>query len=360
MHIAIRKFFSLRLFLLVSLVSLFAGALADGPSARAAEPPPYVLRIATTLPASSIVGKWLNEWKKALEARSIIPAGQPDAGQKRLRVDLMWNGTQGDESNIVGKIRTGQLDGGLLSTSGLGRINRSIPALEIPGLFPTYADIDAALSALQPELDESLEAQGFQALAWSVYGQARIFSQGYPVARPRDLNGRNAAVGQGDFLTSVLLAKLKDTGVIQEPSSIMEVLLHLQSRRVSVVAATAFVAEQFQWASRLTHVRERPVAPLVGAFVMRQSALDALPPDLREAALSLAQQAEAALNRDIRTHDASAYSRLAQQLTVQTSTATDDQEWRDAFQRAHDQLKHTFTIPPLWLSRVPQFRTLGQ
>jgi len=57
------------------------------------------LTIATLAPRKSAWGKVFNAWSKALTKKT--------GGQ--LKLSFYWNGAQGDDSTVVGKLRSGQI-----------------------------------------------------------------------------------------------------------------------------------------------------------------------------------------------------------------------------------------------------------
>ena len=78
------------------------------------------LKIATLAPKSSAWGKVFSAWSKAIDKKT---------GGK-LQLKFYWNGAQGTDSTLVGKLRSGQIDGATLGAEGLGEIHR--PALARP------------------------------------------------------------------------------------------------------------------------------------------------------------------------------------------------------------------------------------
>ena len=45
-------------------------------------------------------------------------------------------GVQGDESEVIRKMRAGRLDGAVITGTGLGQIHRPVLAFSLPGMFP--------------------------------------------------------------------------------------------------------------------------------------------------------------------------------------------------------------------------------
>jgi len=144
-------------------------------SARPASADPIVLKIGTLAPIDSPWGQVFKVWRKSVDERS--------AGN--LQLQFFWNGQQGDDTAMVAKIRTGQLDGATLSGAGLGQIYKQVLVLQLPGLFREWAKLDAARAALRPGFDAEFEKQGFRVLGWGDVGRAHSMRRGSPFARPR-------------------------------------------------------------------------------------------------------------------------------------------------------------------------------
>ena len=58
-----------------------------------------------------------------------------------MELQFFYNGQQGDEGAMVGKMKAGQLDGAALTAVGLSKVYKPIGALQMPGLFTTWAKL---------------------------------------------------------------------------------------------------------------------------------------------------------------------------------------------------------------------------
>ena len=86
----------------------------------------YTLRIASLAPAGSSWMKILNAWNKTLQEKT----------DGKLKMRFYPGGSQGDERDFVRKMRVGQLDGGVVTMTGMSLL---IPGDERPraaGLAP--------------------------------------------------------------------------------------------------------------------------------------------------------------------------------------------------------------------------------
>src|SRR5690349_23848580 len=114
---------------LIVMVAVLAATLGITTSASAGEE----VKLGTLAPADSAWGKVFKAWAKAVEEES----------SGAMKLTWYFNGTQGDEIAMVGKMRSKQIDGGAFTATGLGQIYPHIIALQMPGLFPNWAKLDA-------------------------------------------------------------------------------------------------------------------------------------------------------------------------------------------------------------------------
>ena len=113
-----------------SLLSLLAGLLfiAGGSSLAQADE----WRIATLAPDGS-------SWMK------ILSKGAADVDSKtsgRVKFKYYTGGVQGDEKDVIRKMKMGALDAGAFTSVGLSQIVPSIRVLEIPMLFDSVEEMD--------------------------------------------------------------------------------------------------------------------------------------------------------------------------------------------------------------------------
>jgi TRAP-type C4-dicarboxylate transport system substrate-binding protein len=160
----------------LTTVALAAAVMTGAIAAEAKS----VIRVGTLAPKHSPWGKVFTAWAKAAD----------DKSKGDLDMQWLWNGTAGPETNMVGKIRSGQLTGATITAVGLSAIYKPIVALQMPGAFKTWAELDKARDALRPEFDKEITEAGFYVSGWGDVGTGRIMSNGFEVKLPGDLRGR--------------------------------------------------------------------------------------------------------------------------------------------------------------------------
>jgi TRAP-type C4-dicarboxylate transport system substrate-binding protein len=304
-----RTTFARRSFLAASASAL---TLALAPrSARATE----VIKIATLAPKASMWGKVYRVWEKAVDEKS----------GGRLKLEIYYNGAQGDEGAIVGKMKAGQLDAAAVTSVGLSKIYRPILALQIPGLFRTWEKLDHAREAMKGEFEKGLLDAGFTLGGWGDVGIIRMMTAGFEVRTPEDLRGQKPMTWRDDVIGPTLYQIIG--GVTSVPLSAPEVLGAIGTGAINVISAPALVAEQLQWAPKFSHISAEGVVMAIGGMVFRTARLDALPADLLEILKSTGKVAGAALSARIRSEDDAAFARLKSKMTVVTLTEDEKKKW---------------------------------
>jgi len=277
------------------------------------------VHFATLAPAQSPWGQWFNRWKEAAETK----------GKGKLKVVWHWNGVEGPEPSVVGKIKSGQLWGAAVTAVGLAQIYSPINALQMPGMFKDWADLDRARDMLRPEFDEKLKAAGFYVSGWGDVGRARTMSKGFFVKGVADLAGRSPGYLEGDKIAPKVwetingqLSELKLSAVTPKQTQVIEILGQLNSGNINVLTTPALAAEQLQWTSRLDHINTEVVSYGVGAMVISQAKLDTLPEDMRAMMQDLGKKTSAGLAKEIRSADDLAFKRAEKNMATNAYTPT--------------------------------------
>jgi TRAP-type C4-dicarboxylate transport system substrate-binding protein len=293
------------------------------PSVSQADP----LKFGTEAPPESPWGKVFKVWARAINDRT----------NGSVQIQFFWNGQQGDEAGMVGKIRTGQLDGAAITATGLSAIYKQTLVFQLPGLFSSWAKLDAARVAMRPAMDAEFEKQGFKILGWGDIGISRFMSSGFDVKTPADLKHKNVFYTTGDPIAPVLFSVLGD--VTPKSMSDTEVLTQLTANAVNVVDAPPLAAEQLQWASRLDHINTLPTHYEIGALVMSSPRIKSLPADAQAVILETGKVAGDALTASIRALDDAALGRRKQRMVAYDPTAAEVAQWTQLFADTRTRLR---------------------
>lgn len=288
------------------------------------------VKLGTLAPSDSAWGKVFKAWGKAV---------QEETGGA-LKLTWYFNGTQGDEIAMVGKMRSKQIDGGAFTATGLSQVYPHIIALQMPGLFPNWAKLDAVREKTRGRFEKAFADQGFVILGTGDVGIAHIMSRGGPVRTPDDLKKFHPFYISGDvigqkFLETVGVPSPRALGV----PAILPALSSRSEGSVDVINAPAIAAEQLQWAAHVDHINTMPSGIGIGALIMNKERFDRLPADAKAVMERTGKNTGKLLTERIRGIDDAAYNRLKASKTVVEPTAAEQAAWNEVFKKVRNALK---------------------
>lgn len=257
-------------------------------------------------------------------ARGLRALGDAVRAETDGRVELRWFLSASSDELVANHLREA---GGcaLLTTHDLAGLAPDRLALGLPGLYTSWADLDAARDAIRAQVDEDLDAHGMTWLGDVDIGVARVY--GTLLTRgPATLRGRKAARPPADVVMMTTATGLGLNAILLGDN---EVGSHL-GRDVSTLIASSLRVQQRQWSARLEHALDGAVPWYEsGSLVIAQPTLDALRPADRETVRALADVHTAAMSEDNRRRDASARAVLDRRLRVTMATPEERSAWAD-------------------------------
>jgi len=300
--------------LLLPLLAVALCAALPGSAPRAADAQEAVsLRIATLAPNGSSWMRVFNAWNQSLR----------QATNNTLSLRFYPGGSQGDERDYIRKVRAGQMDGAIVTSTGLGMIVRPVLVLTAPGLFTEYEQIDSVRDSLADEFERQFQSNGYELLGWGDVGKMRIFSQ-EAVARPSDFRNRRPWAWRDELVYTELLNVI---GANPVALGVNEVYPALQTRMVDTVPASALAAISLQWYTRVQYMTQQSLGILLGATIISKDKVDALTPDQRRALMETAERAHRALQTAIRRDDERARTSVISRGIRQVDIAPYQSEW---------------------------------
>jgi TRAP-type C4-dicarboxylate transport system substrate-binding protein len=288
------------------------------------------IKMGTLAPQASAWGKVFQAHAKALEEES---------GGK-MKMTWFYNGSQGDEGAMVGKIRSKQLDGAALTATGLSNIWPHIVALQLPGLFPSWAKLDAAREKMASTFATEFKNNGFIILGTGDVGMAHIMSRGVEVRTPDDLKKAHPFFIEKDDIGR---KTLETVGIAApKPLSVPLILQSVSSRdpgAIDCINAPAIAAEQLGWAPHMDHVDDFVTGYGIGALVVSKDTYEGLPADMRAILERTSKNSGALLTQRIRGIDDAAFGRFKSSKTVVSLTPTEKAAWDTTFAKVRASLK---------------------
>ena len=276
---------------------------------------PVVIKMATLVPSGSAWHRSLQEMGQKWQ--------QVSGGKVTLR--LYAGGVAGDDADVVRKMRLGTLNAGLLATTGLADIDRSVLALQIPMLYADYDEADWVTGKMTPALDAQFEAKGFVVLAWVDGGWARFFTKA-PARTPEELKSAKLFTWAGDDKYTELW---KGAGFNPIPLPATEISTALQTGLVNAICTTPQVAAIMQWYNNAKNMTDINWALLYGAIVVEKSTWAKIPADVRPAILAAARETGRKLSQQTRAEETQSIDAMKKHgLNVVTPGPAELESWR--------------------------------
>ncbi len=309
----------------VPIFLLLAAAFAlPGSSTPTKAEEAYILRIASLVPDGSSWMKILNAWNKTLQEKT----------DGRLKLRFYPGGSQGDERDFVRKMRVGQLDGGVVTMTGMSLLVPAMNVLVLPGLLDTYAELDRVREKMAPKFEGMFEKEGFKLVGWGDAGKTRLFSV-KPIKRPSDIKAMRPWVWKDD---PIFVEFYQAIGASAVRLGVPEVYPALQTRMVDVISSSALTAVALQWYTRVKYMTAHNSAIIAGGTMMRKDKYDELPPDIKEVFDSTAARAHQLLNKVVRKEDQKAYEVIMKKGIQAVEAGDAKAEWDAADKKVRDKL----------------------
>lgn len=209
-----------------------------------------------------------------------------EATQGSLSLTIYPGGSMGGESEIVRRMRIGQLQAGLLTAVGLTEIEPAVSGLQnLPLMFESLEEVDHIGAKLQPLLEERLEEKGFKVLFWGNAGWVHFFTK-TPIATPDDLRQLKIFSWAG---SPEVVNLYKEAGFHPVPLETKDIPTGLQTGLITAVPMPPIYANATQVDTKAPHMLDLNWAPLVGAAVLTTRAWNRLDADTKTTVMEIAK-----------------------------------------------------------------------
>ena len=285
------------------------------------------LRIGTLVPKSSLYHRQLLEIG---EAWRTAQGGNP----KYL---VFTDGSQGGEAEMVRRMRIGQLQGALISVTGLHEIEPTVSAMQnLPLLFRNWEEVDYVREKMRAGMEKKFADKGFIVLAWGDAGWVRFFSK-EAALRPDDFKRMKFFAWGGEAEQQNIMKSLGYTPVPLETSDILPAI---QTGMISVVPSTPYFALASQIFSTAGNMLEINWAPVVGAMVITKKAWDDMSPAAQAALRSSGEKAGVQIRAKARQEVDEAVDAMKKRgLVVNRPSPEQLREWHDLAEKLYPRIR---------------------
>ena len=299
----------------IAFLILF-GVIASGVSA-------YTIRVGSVAPENSPWGRALNrmaaEWERISDGR--------------LTVQVFPNAITGNEADMIRKMRIGQLQAVVLTTTALTAFSDQVLTLSMPLLIRSEEEYEHVFQHVREDIEAEIEEEGFHVLQWSMAGWLKIFTKD-PIRHPDEMREVKLAASPEEM---DLVRAYQLMGYQPIPISYQERLAALTNGMANGYLTVPILAAGFQWFALTPNMIDMNVGPSPGAVLMSDRAWRRLPPDIIDERLEVSDEIAAELSHDIKTLEQEAVDTMVNYgLSITTLSPEEEELWAQELAATYD------------------------
>jgi TRAP-type C4-dicarboxylate transport system substrate-binding protein len=285
------------------------------------------LRLGTLVPKGS---SYYNHLKQMENAWKRGPGGGAS-------LTIYPDGRLGGEAEMVRRMRSGQLQVGLLTVVGLSEIEPKVTGLQdIPMMFHTLEEVEYVAEELGNDLAEMLASKGFIVLSWTNAGWVHFFAK-EPIRTIADVRNTKIFSWAGNPDTVKVLQK---NGFHPVPLETKDIVPGLQTGMISSVTMPPLAANFTQVDTRAPYMLKINWGALAGGLVITKKAWDKLTPAQQKHMKVAAEKAGKAIQADGRKEAEESIEAMKKRgLTVIEPTPAELEDWRKETEKAYPDIK---------------------
>ena len=244
-------------------------------TSEAKEKAKVTVKIATIAPRKSNIMKIMEEFRTAVYKET----------NKEVDFKIYYGGVQGDDGDVLRKIKLGQLHGGSFTGFALGKIAPPVRVTEIPFVFRNTDEVAYVRAKLEDTMTKYFEDAGYVVFGWHDIGFVYFFSR-YPITSVDTLRKQKVWVWGND---PMMTAAYKALGISPIPLSPMDVLTSLSANLVDTAPINPLGAVALRWYTKFKYMNGLPAGNAMAAVVVTKKKWDQILPTSRDKIKELAK-----------------------------------------------------------------------
>lgn len=286
------------------------------------------IKLATLAPKNSSWMKIFYAMGKEIEEKS----------GRKVKIRFYPDGVQGDEIDVIRKMRAGLLHAGAMTDVGLGEIHKPVLIFQTFRVFNSYAELDYVRDQLRDGLEQAFDEAGYVLLGWGDIGYYYIFSN-HPIKTIEDLRHPNVKVWvrTGDPVSEHFYKTIDFIGV---PVSVPQVLLSLQTGQINALLVSPLACVALQWYPKLKYMSDMPIRIGIGATLITKERYNQLPAEAQNILRDTARQYHQKLIRRVREDNDKSVEALTKKAGIQIVKVSEAEraKWNTRCSQMRDEL----------------------
>ena len=283
------------------------------------------IKLATIVPEGS-------SWMVSMRAGAAEIDKRTDG---RVKFKLYGGGVQGNDKQVLRKMRIGQLHGGAFTSVGLIDIQKDSQLYALPMLFDSLEEVQFVRARMDDKLRDLIEKAGYVNFGFAGGGFARLMSN-QPIANLKNLKGRKVWVPDGDRISYEASKALGISPVIMP---LTDVMTGLQTELIDTIMSPPAATIILQWNTKVSYITDLPLSYIFAMIAIDKKYFDRIQAAdqviVREVMEGIYQDFDRQGNED----NQKAYKALIDNgMTPVTPDQGQIPEWRDAINESNHRL----------------------
>jgi len=192
----------------------------------------------------------------------------------RVKFKFYGGGVQGNDKQVLRKMRIGQLHGGAFTSNGLIDVQKDSQLYALPMLFNNLKEVRFVRERMDDKLRALIEQAGYVNFGFAGGGFARIMSN-QSIANLNDLQGRKVWVPDGDRISYEASKALGISPVIMP---LTDVMTGLQTELIDTIMSPPAATIILQWNTRVSYITELPLSYIFAMIAVDKKYFDRIQP----------------------------------------------------------------------------------
>lgn len=283
------------------------------------------IKLATIAPEGS---SWMNSMR----------AGAAEINERtegRVKFKFYGGGVQGNDKQVLRKMRIGQLHGGAFTSNGLIDVQKDSQLYALPMLFSSYEEVQFVRARMDVKLRNLIEEAGYVNFGFAGGGFARIMSN-QSIANLNDLQGRKVWVPDGDRISYEASKALGISPVIMP---LTDVMTGLQTELIDTIMSPPAATIILQWNTKVSYITELPLSYIFAMIAVDKKYFDRIQPADQIIVREIMERIYEGFDQQGKEDNQKAYKAL---IDNGMKAVTPDQgqipEWRKVIQKSNRRL----------------------
>ncbi|MDC7126190.1 MAG: TRAP transporter substrate-binding protein DctP [Spirochaetales bacterium] len=273
------------------------------------------LKLASLLPSGT-------EWDRSLNS---MANDWKEVTDGRVQIKIYPGGIAGGEADVIRKMRIGQIDMAVLTSTGMMSIVPDSFVMNLPFMLESEDELDFIVENVTPMFDEAFKEKGFIVLTWSKTGWVNFFTRD-KVITPEDMKKTKFS---GPVTQPELTSCFKKMGMNVIPVDLPDLLMSLQSGMVDSIYTAPMAAASYQWFAITDNMLDMRVSPVLGGIVITEKAWRRIPDKYKEELFAAARSMSKDFYSEAERLEAKAIDVMVDNgLTINEPEADTQEKWQ--------------------------------